>query len=171
MIFYRLRANRKAQGFIIFLNAKSQQLKKPSFRACLKLIGCSCTVNMRSNPLETADWSRFPRRVTTNEHFSSQITYLSVRINFGWQFSDVYKRLFLCPRQVKRGCHVTCPSLLFNSLLVFWVLSEGILKTLVFWGYPKLGDRHCLFLALENCAYLGMGHDCRQISVHIFAPN
>lgn len=117
--------------------------------------------------LETADWSRFPRRVTTNEHFSSQITYLSVRINFEWQFSDVYKRLFLCPRQVKRGCHVTCPSLLFNSLLAFWVLSEGILKTLVFWGYPKLGDRHCLFLALENCAYLGMDHDCRQISVHI----
>ena len=36
----------------------------------------------------------------------------------------------------------TCPCLLFNSLLAFWLSPEGIPKTLAFWvrGYLKRGD-------------------------------
>ena len=46
-----------------------------------------------------------------DEHFSSPTTTSSARINFGWQFSDDCKKLFLVHDQVKIECHVTCPSL------------------------------------------------------------
>ena len=84
---------------------------------------------MRSNSLETAYCSLFPRCLPATEHFSSLTTFSSARINLGRQLCDVCEQLFFVHNKSKDDATSVSPisSLIHFSVLVFTSLNKGAL--------------------------------------------
>ena len=125
-------------GFGHFLNVKSLQVKKSSNRACPKTIGGFTCEAIHLKLLTDCYFPDASQQLNAFLHQpQSQVQELILDDDFLTSASN-----YFLSTTNERGCHVTYPTLLFNSLLAFWVSPEGIPKILVFWvpGFPKLED-------------------------------